>query len=384
MRPLTPVLTWPQPLLGAFCALALAMTGSPAWAETAPILIGASLPLSGSNAATGNEGLTAAKAAFDALNARGGIGGRPVQLVALDDEFNPGKAAENARKFDEQGVVAVFNCWGTGSCSAMMPVITSAKLPLVSGIAGGGPMRTAPGRYAFNVRPTTESEIARMVGQMQIVGQERIAVVYQDDGFGKSGLAAAQAVLSKAKLTPATEQALARDGGNADGVVAAVKASNANGIVLVASPQATVAVVTQARKRGLSIQVYNLAAQANRKVVSDLGEHTGGVVFTTLVPSPWKNSLPIVQDYQAAMQAASGKADYSYLGLEVYINARILIEGLRRAGPKVSRESLVTALETMGELSFSNQLSVRYGPDDRNGSRYVGLAIVNRDGRFVE
>jgi branched-chain amino acid transport system substrate-binding protein len=364
--------------------LALALTGATAAADGGDIVIGASLPLSGPNAAAGNEGLMAAKAAFDAVNAQGGIGGRKIQLVAMDDEFNPAKATENAKKLADQGALALFNCWGTASCSAMMPVVNEAKLPLVTGIAGGGPMRASPGRYAFNLRPTTESEIARMVGQMQTIGQERIAVVYQDDPFGKSGLAATQTVMGKTKLTAVTEQPLARDGSNAAAVVTALKAANTNGIVLVASPQATVAVIAHARKNGLTAQFYNLAAQANRKVVTDLGEHTGGVVFTTLVPNPWRSAQPVVRDYQQAVQAASGKTDYSYLGMEVYLNARVLIEGLRQAGPKVSRESLVTALETMGEKAFSNQVVVRYGPNDRSGSTYVGLAIANREGRFIE
>ena len=368
----------------ALTALALTLVSAVAAAQGADITIGASLPLSGPNAAAGNEGLATAKAAFDAVNAQGGIGGRKIQLIALDDEFNPSKAVDNAKKLHAQGVTALFNCWGTASCSAMVPVATEAKLPLVTGIAGGGPMHAAPGRYVFNLRPTTEHEIARMVGQMQTIGQERIAVVYQDDPFGKSGLAAAQAVMGKAKLTPVAEQALARDGSNAAAVVTALMAANTNGIVLVASPQATVAVITQARKNGLKTQFYNLAAQANKKVVADLGDYTSGVVFTTLVPNPWRNALPVVRDYQQAMQTATGKTDYSYLGLEVYMNASILIDGLKHAGPKVTRESLVTALETMGERHFGNPISVRYGPNNRSGSAYVGLAIANREGRFTE
>lgn len=375
-------LSFALPSAWVACALGLSSWSINAWADD--ILIGASLPLSGFNAAAGQEGLAAAKAAFDSVNAAGGIGGRNIQLIALDDEFSAPKAAENIKQLDAKGVVAMFNCWGTSSCSAMMPVVNEAKLPLVTGIAGGGPMRAAPGRYAFNMRPTTDDEIGRMVKQMQTIGQERIAVVYQDDPFGKSGLASAQAVLEKAKLKAVAEQPIARDGGNADGLVAALKAANPNGIIVVASPQATVAVIKQARKSGLATQFYNLAAQANRKVVADLGEHTGGVVFTTLVPSPWKNAIPMVSTYQQAIQKATGKADFSYLGLEVFINASLLIEGLKQAGPTVTRATLVTALETMGEKNFGGGVRVKYGPEDRNGSSYVGLTIVNREGRFIE
>jgi branched-chain amino acid transport system substrate-binding protein len=366
-----------------FSAL-LMSCAAPVMSQSGDILIGMSLPLSGFNAAAGQEGLTAAKAAIAMVNAEGGIQGRKLSIVALDDEFNPAKAAENAKTLEAQGVVALFNCWGTASCSAMMPVIKEKQLPMVSGIAGGGPMRTEPGRYAFNVRPTTADEIAKMVTQMRTIGQNRIAVIYQDDPFGKSGQVAAQAVFQKASLKAAGEIAIARDGSNAAAAVKQLQQSDANGAIVVASPQATVALISQARKNGVAIQFYNLAAQANRKLITDLGSHTYGVVFTTLVPSPWKTSLPVVRDYQQAIQVATKKDDYSYLGLEVFVNAQVLIEGLKRAGAKVTRDSLVTALETMGEKRFGGVMSIKYGNADRNGSDYVGLTIIGSQGRFVE
>lgn len=353
-------------------------------AQDGDILIGASLPLSGSNAGAGQEGLAVAQAYFNTINKAGGIGGRRIVLKALDDAFDPQKAADNARQLADAKAIALFNCWGTASCGAVMPVISQAGMPMVSGIAGGGPMRLDPGRLAFNVRPTTTTEIARMVGQMTSVGQKDIALIYQNDPFGKSGQAAAQGVFAKAGFKPVAELAIERDASNADKVVEALKKLPAlNGIILVAAPPATVKLVPEARKAGLAAQFYNLAAQANRKVAADLGEHTAGVVFTTLVPSPWKEALPVVREYQQIYGAATGKQEYSYLGLEVFINAKVLVEGLRKAGKGVTRETLVTALETMDEKQYG-PMSVRYGPGDREGSSYVGLTIINRQGRFVE
>jgi ABC-type branched-subunit amino acid transport system substrate-binding protein len=359
------------------CALAQAQDGS-------EIVIGASLPLSGFNAGAGQEGLAVAKAYFDSVNASGGIGGRKIVFQALDDEFNAQKAAENARKLIEGKSVAIFNCWGTTSCAAMMPVITQAGVPMVAGIAGGGPMRQEPGRYAFNIRPTTQAEIARMVHQMSSIGQNSIALVYQNDPFGKSGQTAARAVFTKAGIKPVAELAIEPNASNASAVIDSLKKlQTLTGIILVAAPPATVKIIPEARKAGLSTQFYNLAAQANRKVASDLGEYTSGVVFTTLVPSPWKEALPVVREYQQIYSAATGKQEYSYLGLEVFINAKVLVDGLRKAGRGVTRESLITALETMGERQYG-PMSVHYGAGDREGSAYVGLSILNRQGRFVE
>ena len=145
---------------------------------------------------------------------------------------------------------------------------------MVSGIAGGGPMRKSPGRYAFNVRASTEREIARMVNQMLTVGQDQIALVYQDDAFGKSGQSAAATVFAAARTQAVASLAIKVDGSNVPELIAALaKLPQLNGVVLVAAPPATAKLITQARAAGQTVQFYNLAAQANQKLVSDLGKH---------------------------------------------------------------------------------------------------------------
>ena len=363
-----------------FCAVAPQVQAQGA---VGSIVVGASLPLSGPNAAVGQEGLAVLTAYFDSVNRAGGIDGRPIALTALDDAFNPQKAADNVRQLGAGKAVAIVNCWGTSSCSTMVPVATQAGLPLVGGIAGGGAMRSAPGRYAFNIRASTEAEIDTMVRHMANIGQDSIAVVYQDDPFGQSGHAAALKVFKQKGMQPAMETALAPDGSNAAAVSAALTKAAPKGIILVASPPATVALITQARKSGLRSQFYNLAAQANATVVKNLGEHTASVVFTTLVPNPWRIAIPVVKDYQQVAGAGMAPSQYSYLGMEVYLNARTLVEGLRKAGRNVQRESLTDALETMEQRHYG-PMAVGFGPKQRNGSSYVGLAMVDRRGQFIE
>ena len=348
------------------------------------IVIGTSLPLTGFNAAVGQEGLAVMTAYFDHVNKTGGIQGRPVAILALDDEFKPEKAAENARKLAAEGAVAIFNCWGTSSCSAMMPVINEYKLPLFAGIAGGGPMRTAPGRYAFNVRPGTGDELARIVRQMKTIGQTNISVLYQNDGFGKSAFAAAKDVLAADGVKSSTEIALAADASDVQTAFVALKTASPNGVILLGSPVLTTKLITHLRQNAMNLPVYNLAAQANRNVVGALGEHTSNVIFTTLVPNPWRTSVPIVKEYQQIYGGNNAKAEFSYVGLEVFINAKLLIDGLKQAGSKATREGLVEAFETMGLKNFGDAMAVKYGAQDREGSSYVGLTIVNRQGRFME
>ena len=219
---------------------------------------------------------------------------------------------------------------------------------------------------------------------MVVGGQTRIAVVYQKDAFGQSALAAAQEVLTKAGIKPAGEVALAADASDVPAVLEALKKAAPNGVVLLASSRATVALIKQARRSGLAVPIYNLAAQANQRVATDLGEYTGNVIFTTVVPSPVRVALPVVNDYRKLYAAVSGSDEFSYLGLEIFINTKVLVEGLRNAGRNPSRESLVTALESMGTKTFGNVVSVKYGPNLRDGSGFVGLTIVDRQGHFRE
>ena len=370
---------------GAFLlASALAPAVQAQAQATGSIVIGASLPLSGANAAAGKEGLAVLQSYVDSVNRAGGIDGRPLQLTALDDGFNPQKAADNARELAAGKAVALVNCWGTSSCSAMVPVATQAGLPLVGGIAGGGTMRSEPGRYAFNIRASTVAEIDTMVRHMASIGQTSVAVFYQDDGFGKGSHKTALEVLGKRNLKPVLEMAMAPDGSNAAAIAKAMAELPAlNSALVLASPPATIALITQARKNGLRTQFYNLAAQANNTVLQGLGEHTGNVVFSTLVPSPWRSAIPLSKEYQKIAGAATDQPRYSYLGMEVFINARTLVEGLRKAGRNVQRESLIAALETLEQRQYG-PMALRFGPRQREASSYVGLAMINQRGQFIE
>ena len=367
-----------RPCLTVLALASLAALTVPARADTSPIIVGASLPLSGANAATGQETLSVLKAYFDSINLSGGIDGRPLQLNALDDAYEPEKALENTRTLAASRAVALLNCWGTANCSAMAPVATQAGMPLVGGI--GAP----PGRYVFNVRASTESELAAVVRHMANIGQTQIALVYEDAAFGKEAHGLARKALQQHSLQPLLELALAPDGSNAGAVAAELsKADALNGVILLASPSLTMGFINQVRNAGVGVQFYNLAAQANAAVVRGLGRHTSGVVFTTLVPSPWRSAIPAVREYQQLVGKDGAQAQYSFLGMEVYLNARTLVEGLRKAGRGVTRDSLVAALENQ-EPRHYGPMTVRFGPQRREGSNYVGLTMIDRRGQFIE
>ena len=215
----------PKPLRAVFtgAALALAATfagNADAQSSTGPIIIGTSLPLTGPHASTGKELLSIMQSYVQRSNQQGGIAGRNLQLVALDDHFSASQTELNARRLVENGAVALLNCLGTSSCNAMLPTLQTSHTPLVGAMAGSGLLRESAARYVFNLRASTESEITAMVHQIQSVGQNRIALIYQSDEFGPAAcrplitlLARPSSHLSASwpwKPTAATPQSLAR------------------------------------------------------------------------------------------------------------------------------------------------------------------------------
>mgnify|MGYP001179629105 FL=1 len=375
-----------QPLRRALpqaLALSAALSLGTASAQEA-IIIGASLPLSGSQAAAGKEGQAIMLAQIDAFNREGGVGGRKLSLKLLDDGYDPQRAAANARALAEQGAVALLNCWGTANCAAMQPELERGQTPLIGAIAGAGPLRQQPGRLVYPLRASTRGEINAMLQQIQTLGQSRIAIVYQQDGFGQSSLDVAHAVLKERGMSAAMELAVDASGSNAQAAVQQLRQADpaVQAIIVFAGASATVNLVTQARQAQLQQSIYNLAAQANQAVVKGLGSHTRGIVFTTLVPSPWRTSVPAVKSYQQLL-SASGMPQPSYLGLEVFINTQALLDGLRKAGPGVQRSNLPAALEALGELRYGH-MQVRLAAPARTGSSYVGLAMIDQSGQFRE
>ncbi|QTD46695.1 ABC transporter substrate-binding protein [Ottowia testudinis] len=360
-------------------AVVLASCASAVWAQD--IVIGLNQPLSGPNAAAGQERLTVTQALFDRVNAAGGIGGRKLKLQAMDDKFQNEQAAANYRDLAGGPAVALLSCSGTGACSAIAPEVNKLKLPVIAPIAGGGAMRSGGNPYIFNLRPTTLDEINAMVKQMLLVGQKNIALVYQNDGFGKSGQAAAEQVFKQNNVKPAGEFPVEPGGADADQVAAALaKLPGLHGVVMVASPNATVKTIVATRKAGSAAQFYNLAAQANAQVVKDLGTNTRGVVFAALVPHPWSTIVPIAKEYR---DTVGTKANYSYAGMEFFIGAKLLVDAIKRAGPTVTRDTLVKALESMDEQHFG-PMRVRYTSSDHEGSKYVNLTMIGQDGKFVQ
>lgn len=362
--------------------LAASIAALPLQAQESPIIIGASLPLSGAQAEAGKESLSIMQAQVEAFNKLGGLGGKTLTLKVLDDGYEPQRAASNARQLIERGAVALLNCWGSANCSAMQPEVQQGQTALVGVIAGSGSTRQQPSRFIYPLRASTEAEVAAMLQQMLTIGLQRIAIVHQNDGFGQDSLQIALAAFASRGLKPLTTLAVEASGSNAPSLASQLAAQpDLQGVIVLAAAPATTCLITMARKAHVTAPFYNLAAQANHALVQGLGTYTRGIAFTTLVPSPWKGAVPAVKDYQQLVNRA-GMPPASYLGLEVFLNTRTLLDALRKTGPANPRASLPSTLDAMGEVRYG-AMHLRFTPP-RTGSSYVGLTMIDAGGQFRE
>jgi branched-chain amino acid transport system substrate-binding protein len=360
----------------ATAALAL-----PAWAQGQRIVLGQSAAFSGPASALGEQFKKGAQFYFDRVNARGGVNGRTIELQSLDDGYEPERCAANTRKLIDNGVFALFGYIGTPTSLAALPLATSAKVPFIAPFTGADALRLPFNRYAFHVRASYADETAEIVKQVTAVGIKRIAVFYQNDSYGKSGLDGVTRALAPLGLTPAGMGTVERNTVAVDAAVKSIIASRAEAIVQVSAYKSCAAFIRAARLAGFGGTFYNVSFVGTQALAQELGNDARGVVVSQVMPFPFSATSPLAGDYLAAGRAADGdKFDPNYSSMEGYVAARTLVEGLRRAGNNPNPESLINGLEGMREFNLGG-FYVDFSPQKREGSKYVDLVIMTADGR---
>ncbi len=343
------------------------------------ILIGQSAAQSGPAQALGKEMRAGAEAYFNAVNMKGGINGRKIKLISLDDGYEPDRAAANTKALiNEQKVLALFGYVGTPTSNAALPIFTEAKVPFVGAFTGAQSLRDPFNRYIFNVRASYFDETEQIVGHLAQQGITNIGVFYQNDAYGKAGLAGVEKALKKRNLSPVVTATVERNTVDVGAAVKALAPSKTGAIIMISAYKSCAAFIKEMKKAGALQQYWNVSFVGSKALADELGDEGRGVQISQVVPFPWSGTIPIVREYQ---ERIGGEANYSFTSLEGYISAKVLVEGLRRAGKNVGRESLVDALQSMGKHDFGG-FSVQYTPTSHNGSSLVDLTIISKGGTF--
>jgi len=345
----------------------------------AQILIGQTAGFSGTVAAGVKETTDGAKLYIDSVNAKGGIGGQLIELISLDDKFDPKLAAENARKLIvEKNVAAMFLTRGTPHSEAIVPLLDQYGVPLIAPSTGAMSLHQPVRKHVFNVRATYQREAEKAVLHLATIGIAKIAVIYADDSFGNDGLAGAKRGLESSKIQPVLLEKFDRAKPDFSKIGPAVANAGAQATIVIASGSAVVDAVKAIRAAGSLAQVVTLSNNASGGFIKSLGEHARGVIVSQVFPQ--SISFQLVKE-AGDLARAKGLSDVSPAMLEGFAAAKVLVEALRRTNGKPSRDRIQSALEGMSKFDIGG-LEVGFSPKDHSGLDFSDLSIITADGRF--
>ena len=350
------------------------------------ITLGMTSPFSGTNGVYGTDMRQVIQTYFDQVNKAGGVNGRKINLVALDDGYETDRAVANTKSLiNEKNVFALLASYGSSpTTEAMNTVFGPAKVPLVGTISGAGSLRepisqNPNGRYMFNVRASYADETEAIVNQLVSLGLKSIAVFYQNDGFGKSGLDGVTVALKKHNLAPTAAATVERNSVDVTAAVEAIAKSKPQAVVMVTLYKPTAAFVKAMKKANQSPMFMTLSPVGTEQLVAELGPDARGIGISQVMPYPFNDIVPMVRDYQKLVGA---KAGYSYYGIEAYAMSRVMVDALKRMGKDPSREKLMAALESTS-LDMGG-LKVAYSATNRQGSRFVELTVIGPGGKVLK
>jgi ABC-type branched-subunit amino acid transport system substrate-binding protein len=360
---------------------ALAIVGAPAVrAQSERIVLGQSAPFTGPSAQLGIQFNLGARLYFEQVNAHGGVAKRTISLVHMDDGYEPDRCVDNTRKLIADDAFALFGYIGTPTSVAALPLATAARTPFFAPFTGAMGLRQPANRYAFHVRASYNDETALIVKQLTSLNLHKIAVFYQNDAYGKAGLDGVTLALSKLNLKPTALATVERNSVDVAAAVNKLTAAQPDAIVQIGAYKACAAFIRAARKAGYGGTFYNVSFVGTQALADELGKDGAGVVVSQVVPSPYSGVRPIAREFIEAVK--KGGADYqaNFSSMEGYLAAKVMVDGLRRAGGKPARESLINGLESLGDQSYGG-FSVSFSPADHVASTFVELSMLTGDGR---
>lgn len=360
---------------------ATALMGFPAvHAQSDKIVLGQSAPFTGPAAQLGIQYHAGAQLYFNQVNASGGVGGRMIELRQLDDGYDPDRCAENTRKLVEQDVLALFAYVGTPTSLAALPIALKAKVPFIAPFTGAMGLRNPLHSQVFHVRASYNDETALIVKQLNHVGLRKVAVLYQNDAYGKAGLDGVTAALAKLGSNPVAVASVERNTVDVASAVATINEATPDAVVQISAYKTCAAYIRAARKAGFGGQFFNVSFVGTKALSDELGKDAAGVVVSQVVPSPFVQNNALVREYTEAVLKSAGTVQANYSSLEGYLAARVMIEGLRRSGAKGSREGLIAGLESIGSQSFGG-FNVNFSKSNHVASSFVELSMLTGDGR---
>ncbi len=320
---------------------------------------------------------------IDAVNAAGGVNGRKINLISVDDKFDPKLAGENAtRMIAEHEPVAFFAVRGTPHTEAVLAVAGRAGIPIVGPSTGALIFHQPINPLIFNVRAKYQTEVEKATEHLNTVGINRIAIVHVNDSFGRDGLEGFTRKMDALKLKPAAVVVYERTLTEMSKPAAELAKVDPQAVILIASGKNAADLVVRMRAAGSTTQFVAISNNSAKSFIRDLGSSARGVMVTQVFPNPFNSSTPIAREMRK-LAAGNKEVVLSQAAIEGFAAAKVLVEGLRRAGRGLTRASLVTALEGIRNLDLGGVM-LSYGPQDRTGAEFVEMSIIDARGEFLQ
>ena len=375
-----------QKILRPLVLTALALTTQAASALD-DLVIGQVAPLTGTIAGTGDEYVAGGAAYFAHINATGGIYGRKLRVVVKDDSYKPEQTVAHTRQLlAEDKPLALFGFVGTGNVMALNKnrVLEEAGIALLAPYTGAQDLREPMNPNIFHIRASYTDETARMVEHLHTIGVRRFAVMYQDDPFGKSGLAGAERALEKLGLKAVGRGSYDRSKPEeVDAAVAAIAPADPEAIIMVAVNRASAVFVKKMREKGSRARLFSISVVNFKELLKNAGEDTvRGVGISQVMPSPYSQLVPVAREFQTLMAKYQPEKVVSYASMESFIAAKILVEAIRRSGGNPTREKVLAQLEKLSAHDVGG-FKVSFGPGNRVGSRFVEVTVIGQGGKLI-
>ncbi|MES2946153.1 MAG: ABC transporter substrate-binding protein [Pseudomonadota bacterium] len=339
--------------------------------------------MSGSRSALARELNAGTSAYFNFINEQGGIHGRKLYLKTSDDGYVVKRSqelvAEHIRQDDSFAFVSLI---GTANAEAVLPLITAAKIPLIAPLTGASQLREPFNRYIFHIRGSYAQEVEQMVDHAVAVGMSRVAVFYDDDAFGQDVAQAVEAALKKRNLKPVAVGKIERGSVDVSAALKTIEAANPQVVICGSFGKSLVEFVKGMKTTAVKPQFYTLSFFTAGSSIKQLGADARGIVVTQVVPSPKSVSTSLVREFLTLTEKYSPKEPATYISLEGFLTAKVIVEGLRRAGPALTREKFMTALEGFQNVDLGG-LYLSYSPRDHVGLKKIEITVVDAGGKVL-
>jgi branched-chain amino acid transport system substrate-binding protein len=347
------------------------------------ILFGQAAALSGPSSALGQGMRHGILAAFSEINTKGGVHGRKLELASRDDGYDPDRSIMQTTKLlEEDKVFALIGAVGTPTTSVTVPIATASNVPFIGPFTGAGFLRAPDLHNIVNIRASYGAEAEAWIKHLtEDLHVKRIAIFYQDDSYGRDGLAGVKAALEKRGMELAAESTYERNTKAVGSAMRTLKRVDPEAVVMVGTYAPCAEFIRLARTSGFNPVFVNISFVGANALARELGPEGQGVIVSQVVPFPWDATVKVVADYQAAVKALDPDLKPDFVSLEGYLSGRLVAAALEMAGPNPTRAELLRVINDVGRFEISGHI-VTVGQKARLVPPKVFLTVIQPDTTF--